>query len=98
MKEKEKSEIPQFELEPDDNTVAYCQTCQKPIFIGNDKTRVGHHYLRVQIMDHIESFTEMHTVEIHHPKDPQRRIENGWEYINTPIHMVSEKRIGNHPS
>ncbi len=74
MKETEQGEIPYFELDPSDNVIAYCETCKKPVFVGNDKTRVGRIILRGQVLGHKDFFEEEHSIAIVYPRSEGRRI------------------------
>ncbi len=74
MNEREPAEIPYFELEPGDNVVAYCETCRKPVFVGNDKTRIGNFVLRGQVIGHKNFFVENHQIDLVYPRKGKNHI------------------------
>lgn len=68
MTEREQIEIPYFELEPGDNVVAYCETCRKPVFVGNDKSRIGNFVMRGQVISHKDFFEDEHQIDLVYPR------------------------------
>ena len=81
MTEKDLGKLPYFELEPGDNIIAYCETCKKPVFVGDGKTVVGNRILKSQVADHLDSFDELHVVDIIRPRRQKDQVTDGLTYI-----------------
>lgn len=84
MKEFDGSELNGIELAAEDNIIAYCHTCKKVIFVGNNTSRVSNIVLKKQIFNHLEWFTELHNIDIVQPKTTPHKITEATTFVVAP--------------
>lgn len=84
MKEFDDEALSGIELGPEDDIVAYCHTCKKVIFVGNNKTHVSNMVLRQQVMGHANWFEEEHHIDVVLPKLNPHKIAKAVDFVAQP--------------
>ena len=84
MKEFDESELKGIELTAEDNIIAYCHTCKKTVFVGNNSNQVSNIILKKQIFNHLEWFAERHDIDVIQPKLTPHRITEATSFVIKP--------------
>ncbi len=74
MKEKESQTILVTYVGKNENVVAYCPTCERPVFKGNDKIQGEKRILRERVKDHLVFFNGRHQIDIVYPRRSRDQV------------------------
>lgn len=73
-------------VEKDEDVLAFCQTCDGLIFVGNSRNRIDRRILIESVTDHLESFGVVHHIDIIYPKAAKdRRFVDGADLVSPSI-------------
>lgn len=73
-------------VEKDEDVLAFCQTCDGLIFIGNSRNSISHKILRESVTDHLESFERVHNIDIIYPRAAKdRRFLDGADLVSPSV-------------
>jgi len=81
MSERQKDIIGVVFLEKDENVIAYCPGCQKPVWTGNDRGIMGLRNLKDRVWAHIYSGKNIHEVDIIYPRRSSEQIIGGETFV-----------------
>ena len=82
-------------LEKTDNVIAYCSDCRSLVFHGNDETPLKRKVLKSRVVEHLDSGTIGHEVDVIYPrKSEKERIIAGKKFVSPPKHFVEIPRSG----
>ncbi len=70
-----------IEIGETDNVFAYCSDCEKPVFIGDDRTELKKRILRDRIVDHLTFFSQIHEITVVFPKKEKDNVIDGEQFV-----------------